>query len=65
MTQQVLPIISILLGIPLLGAAVLALLPREREGLIKVVALVTTLAALAVSIPLGLGFQAGATGFPV
>ena len=63
MTQQVWPIISILLGIPLVGAAVLALLPREREGLIKVVALVTTLVALAVSIPLWLGFQAGAAGF--
>ena len=63
MTLQALPIISILLGIPLVGAALLALLPRDRETLIKAVAFVTTLVALAVSIPLGLGFQADVPGF--
>jgi NADH-quinone oxidoreductase subunit M len=63
MTQLMLPIISIVLATPLVGVVVLAMIPRDRMGLIRGVALMTTLAALAFSLHLGYWFQADATGY--
>ena len=44
--------------LPALGAALVFLLPRRAEGLIKVVAVAATLATFAVSVPLYTGFDA-------
>jgi NADH-quinone oxidoreductase subunit M len=57
------PLLSVLLALPVAGAVLVALMPRERKDLVKAAALVTTLAVLALSLPLYLNFQAGAPGF--
>ncbi|MFQ5614426.1 MAG: NuoM family protein [Anaerolineae bacterium] len=63
MNQFGFPIISYLLIVPVLGAIVVALLPRERVELLKGAALATTLVALGLSLPLYFGFAPGEGGF--
>src|SRR4030042_1007044 len=46
MNQLSFPLLSLLLALPVAGAILVALLPRERAGLIKGVALATALAGL-------------------
>jgi NADH-quinone oxidoreductase subunit M len=45
--------------VPLAGAAVIAVLPRGRDQLVKVVALATSLVVLGLIIAMSLGFEAG------
>jgi NADH-quinone oxidoreductase subunit M len=63
MNQLNFPLLSLLLALPLFGAVVVALLPRERADLIKGVALAVALVVLALSLPLYFGFKTGAPGF--
>ncbi len=51
------------LAIPVVGAAVVAIIPRDRLNLIKGVSLFTTLATLALSVPLYTAYDTGAGGF--
>jgi NADH-quinone oxidoreductase subunit M len=57
------PLLSLLLALPAAGAILVALLPREREDLLKAAAFAVTLAVLALSLPLYFGFETGAPGF--
>lgn len=50
------PILSVVTFLPLLGAVVVALLPRENLRLIKSVALTVALATFVISLPLYFGF---------
>jgi NADH-quinone oxidoreductase subunit M len=63
MNQLNFPLLSILLILPVLGAILVALLPRGRESLVKGAALATTLVVLLLSLPLFFNFQTGAPGF--
>jgi NADH-quinone oxidoreductase subunit M len=63
MNQLNFPLLSLLLALPLLGAVLVALLPRERAGSIKGVAFATALAVLVLSLPLYFSFKTGAPGF--
>ncbi len=62
-TLRSLPLLSVVTFLPLLGVIVIALLPKERLGLIRAAALITSLAAWAVSMLLLLGFDPNAGGF--
>jgi NADH-quinone oxidoreductase subunit M len=53
------PYLSVLTGAPLVGALVVAFLPRTRPALAKQVALVWSLAVLALSVVMWLAFQVG------
>jgi NADH-quinone oxidoreductase subunit M len=53
------PFLSVLTAVPLVGAVVVAFLPRNRPELAKVVALGWSLAVLALSIAMWLSFQVG------
>ncbi|UCC90024.1 MAG: NADH-quinone oxidoreductase subunit M [Anaerolineales bacterium] len=57
------PLLSLLLALPVAGAILVALLPRERTELVKGVAFATCVAALVLSLPLYFNFQPGVTGF--
>jgi NADH-quinone oxidoreductase subunit M len=57
------PIISVLLTLPVAGAIVVALLPRQRPTLIKATAFVITLLVLALSVPLYVKFRSDVPGF--
>jgi NADH-quinone oxidoreductase subunit M len=57
------PYLSLLTGLPLLGALVVALLPRSRPGLAKVVTLIWSLAVLGLGIAAWVAFKAGGTRF--
>jgi NADH-quinone oxidoreductase subunit M len=57
------PLLTSLILIPAIGAAVCALLPRNQDGLIRLVGLLFSLAAGAVAIFLAIDFKAGADGF--
>jgi NADH-quinone oxidoreductase subunit M len=57
------PYLSLLTGLPLLGALVVALLPRSRPGLAKQVALAWALAVLALGVAAWVAFQAGGARF--
>lgn len=56
-------LLSSLILIPIIGAILVALVPRERQDVTKWVALVTSLVALVVSLPLYFNFDASATGY--
>ncbi|HUG48153.1 MAG TPA: NADH-quinone oxidoreductase subunit M, partial [Candidatus Limnocylindria bacterium] len=58
-----LPLLTIVTFLPLVGALVIAFLPRENLRLVRATALATALATFAVSLLLLVGFQAGAEGF--
>ncbi len=63
MNQLGVPLVSILLALPVVGAILVALLPREREELVKGAAFATTLVVLVLSLPLYFNFQTGVPGF--
>jgi len=57
------PILSLIVFLPLAGALLTLLVPKERTGLIRGIALLATFLVLALSVWLLLHFQAAATGF--
>ncbi|HEV8516480.1 MAG TPA: NADH-quinone oxidoreductase subunit M [Candidatus Limnocylindrales bacterium] len=57
------PILSAITLVPLVGAILLAFIPRERAELIRLVALGTALLSFALSVLLLAAFDAGAPGF--
>jgi NADH-quinone oxidoreductase subunit M len=63
MSQLGFPLLSILLVLPVAGSILVALLPRDREGLLKGAAFVTTMIVLVLSLVLYFNFQTGAPGF--
>ena len=50
--------LSLVVFLPALGGLLIALLPRDREGLVKQVTLAVALVTFAISLPLYLGFDA-------
>jgi NADH-quinone oxidoreductase subunit M len=62
-TQSSFPFVAILLGIPLLSALVVALLPAEHKALIRWVAILSSLATLGVAIAMGFAFDAHQGGY--
>jgi len=56
-------ILSAVTFLPVLGAALIFLLPRRREGLVKVTALGTSLMTFAVSVPLYTRFDASLSDY--
>jgi NADH-quinone oxidoreductase subunit M len=58
-----LPLLSLVIFLPLVGALVIAFLPRERPDLVRWTALITALATFGVSLLLLVGFQPAAAGF--
>ncbi|HVM29189.1 MAG TPA: NADH-quinone oxidoreductase subunit M [Candidatus Limnocylindrales bacterium] len=58
-----LPLLSIVIFLPLVGALAIAFIPRERLALIRGAALVTALATFVVSLFLLLGFDANVADF--
>jgi NADH-quinone oxidoreductase subunit M len=50
-------VLSLLVFLPLLGAALIALLPREREGWARWLALLTSLAALGIAVALFVAYD--------
>ncbi len=63
MTVTDIPILSIVTFLPLLGALVIAFLPRHRHGLIRAFALGTALLTWIVSLVMLVGFLPGRPGF--
>jgi NADH-quinone oxidoreductase subunit M len=63
MTKADFPYLSLLTGLPLLGALVVAFLPRNRPGLAKQVALIWSLAVLGLGIAAWIAFSAGGARF--
>jgi NADH-quinone oxidoreductase subunit M len=63
MTLPALPWLTIITFLPLVGAIVLAFLPRERLALIRGVALLTALATFGVSLVVLAAFDPAAQGF--
>ena len=57
------PLLSTLVVLPAAGAAVVALVPRGRDGAARTVAIVTTLAVAVLSIVVLVGFDAAEAGF--
>lgn len=56
-------ILSLLILIPIVGAILIAFVPREQDNLVKWLALGTTAVALVVSLPLYFNFVDGAAGY--
>jgi NADH-quinone oxidoreductase subunit M len=56
-------VLSAVTFLPLLGAALVFVLPRRAEGLVKVTALATTLVTFAVSVPLFMRFDASLSAY--
>jgi NADH-quinone oxidoreductase subunit M len=56
-------VLSLLILIPIIGSILIAFIPRGRPDLVRWVALVASLATLAVSLPLYFGFSDGAAGY--
>jgi NADH-quinone oxidoreductase subunit M len=57
------PYLSLMTGLPLLGALVVAFLPRSRPGLAKQVALIWSLIVLSLGIAAWVAFKAGGARF--
>jgi NADH-quinone oxidoreductase subunit M len=57
------PWLTVLGAVPLVGAVVVALLPRGRDLLAKQVALAVSVVALLITVVIALRFDAGVTGF--
>ena len=55
--------LSFLLIVPIVGAIVLAFIPRERPDVVRWLALGTALVALAISLPLYFQFDSSASGY--
>ena len=62
-TLRGLPLLSLVILVPLIGAVIIAFLPKERLRLIRWAALVTALVAWAVSLLMLAGFDTAASGF--
>ncbi len=58
-----LPVLTALWAIPMVGAAVVMLLPASARGLVKWVALGVSLAVLALTVVIAVGFDAGGEQF--
>ena len=56
-------ILSIVLFLPLAGAVLLLLVPKEQKNLIRWLANLIAFAGFAVSVPLALWFDSSADGF--
>ena len=63
MNQLGLPILSLLVFLPIVGAIVVALLPRERTDLVRGIAFACTLLVFVASLALWVTFRPGAPGF--
>jgi NADH-quinone oxidoreductase subunit M len=61
--SESIPILTLLILVPVLGAVVVACLPRENEGMLKVVGLTFAGVALALSVALVFDYRADGTGF--
>lgn len=57
------PLLTSLIVIPAAGAVLVALLPRNQDGLIRLVGLVFSIAAAVVTVFIAIDFKAGADGF--
>ncbi|WP_297058172.1 NADH-quinone oxidoreductase subunit M [Thermosulfurimonas sp.] len=57
------PLLSLIIWLPVAGAALLFVIPRSQEALIKIVALLVALADFAVSLPLWFHFDRHFSGF--
>jgi NADH-quinone oxidoreductase subunit M len=57
------PILSLLILVPIIGAAVVACLPKDNEGLLKLVGVTSAGVALALSIALVFDYQPDGGGF--
>ncbi len=55
--------LSLLIIIPIIGAILVAFVPRERAGVTKIMALGTTVVALLLSLTLYFGFDSNASGY--
>ena len=62
-TQSSFPYVALLLGIPLVAAAVVALVPAEHRRLSRWVAILASMATLGVAIALGIAFDAHQGGY--
>src|SRR5882762_9030937 len=56
-------LLSLVIFAPMLGAAIIAFLPRDEGGQHKGVALIASLATFALCVPLAVAFRPGARGF--
>jgi NADH-quinone oxidoreductase subunit M len=63
MTDAGFPYLSVLTGLPLLGALIIALLPRGATALVRQIALVTSLASLGVTIAAWIAFDPNGARF--
>ena len=57
------PILTLIILVPVIGAAVVACLPRDNEGLLKLVGVTAAGVALALSVALVFDYQADGRGF--
>jgi len=63
MTHEGLPWITIITFVPVLGALLIAMLPKHEKALLRNTALVTSLVVFALSLPLLFGFHGNYGGF--
>jgi NADH-quinone oxidoreductase subunit M len=56
-------LLSTLIIVPIIGTALLVVVPRENKALLKWIAFITTVANLAISLPLYFNFADGAPGY--
>lgn len=63
MNQLGFPLLSTLIVLPLIGIVVLLFIPDAKQKAIKMTALITSIAVLALSLPLYFGFVTGEAGF--
>ncbi|MFN7149986.1 MAG: Fe-S-binding domain-containing protein, partial [Microthrixaceae bacterium] len=57
------PILPALIAVPLIGALIIALVPRSRGDLFKPIALLTSITTAAISIYLLTAFETGDAGY--
>ncbi|HET9441956.1 MAG TPA: NADH-quinone oxidoreductase subunit M [Acidimicrobiales bacterium] len=60
---QTVPLLTVMILVPALGAVVIALLPRGQENAIRLVGLITAVAAGVLTVVVAVDFKAGADGF--
>ena len=57
------PLLTALIVVPAIGAALVALLPRNQDGLIRLVGLLFSVATAVLTVYVAIDFKAGADGF--
>jgi len=57
------PLLTALIVVPAIGAALVALLPRNQDGLIRLVGLLFSIATAVLTVYVAIDFKAGADGF--